>query len=194
MVSAKRCETNELLMPTLVERAWAAGLFDGEGSFSAKGMSMKNAFRPRATMSLTDKRLLCKFVRIVGVGKIAAIPPRQLTHKPAWQWWTSEREFYDVLTVLKPYLSTQKLADAQSAIQCRKDHIERCTVQRPCKLCTRPFRPPYKKSAWKQRYCSAFCYSRRHRVLRMKPAALAAWRAAVSHPIAPALLNVKSHD
>lgn len=49
------------------EIAWAAGLFEGEGSFDH---SAGNAHRPRATMSLTDQDVLERFMRAVGVGTI----------------------------------------------------------------------------------------------------------------------------
>jgi len=64
--------------------AWAAGLFEGEGSFSLinyPGISRGI----KASMCSTDEDVLHRFCRIVNVGRVGG-PYKNSTHKPYWRW------------------------------------------------------------------------------------------------------------
>jgi len=134
------------------EIAWAAGLFEGEGSFDH---SAGNAHRPRATMSLTDQDVLERFMRAVGVGTIGPSKRRASHHKEAWQWWTNEAEFHVVYALLKPWLGPRRTQAAEAAIKARADHISKSTELRQCVCCGEEFAPPsFTKGSWKQNRCA----------------------------------------
>lgn len=65
-----------------VELAWAAGLFEGEGSFC---MPTK-ARTPVASIVSTDEDVIRKFKSIVGVGNIIGPYTYNDGYKPRWQW------------------------------------------------------------------------------------------------------------
>lgn len=77
-------------LPSVSERAWAAGLFEGEGCFGLyRANTGRHAYQyPRAEMTTTDEDVLRKFHEIVGVGGITGphIDPRKPTYKPKWHW------------------------------------------------------------------------------------------------------------
>jgi hypothetical protein len=71
------------------EIAWAAGLFEGEGSVGCWG-ARKSL---RAVMYTTDRDVLEKFVSVVGIGRISDRPrkprPSNLAKKDQWCWTAS---------------------------------------------------------------------------------------------------------
>lgn len=98
---------------TAVEFAWAAGLFEGEGSFFCRTEPGHNA--KRMTFSMTDEDVVRKFHRIVGVGKVYGprwqqrngerIPNR----KPYW-CWTLDRweDLWPLVEEMLPYLGKRQ--------------------------------------------------------------------------------------
>ena len=135
------------------EIAWAAGLFEGEGCFDH---SAGNAHRPRATMSLTDKDVLERFMAAVGAGTMGPSKRRAGHHKEAWQWWTNEAEFHIVYALLKPWLGPRRIAAAEAAIQARAEHIAASTALRACICCGNDFAPlSFTKGSRKQNRCAA---------------------------------------
>lgn len=136
------------------EIAWAAGLFEGEGCFD-HSPSGGNAHRPRATMSLTDRDVLERFMRAVGAGSMGPSKQRAAHHKEAWQWWTSEDEFHVVYALLKPWLSPRRIAAAEAALAARAAHIASSVSPRACVCCGEVFTPrAFTKSSWKQNRCA----------------------------------------
>ncbi len=148
------CTTNYFLnMTNEVDHAWAAGLFEGEGSFDH---SAGNAHRPRATMSLTDKDILERFMAAVGAGTMGPSKRRAAHHKEAWQWWTNEAEFHIVYAAMKPWLGLRRVAAAEAAIKARSDHIAASIAPRRCICCGTTFTPSaFTKGSRKQNRCSA---------------------------------------
>lgn len=132
--------------------AWAAGLFEGEGCFDH---SAGTAHRPRATMSLTDRDVLERFMSAVGVGVMGPSKRRAAHHKEAWQWWTTETEFHAAYALLRPWLSPRRVAAAEAAIKARAEHIAKSTALRVCVCCAEEFAPrSFTKGSWKQNRCS----------------------------------------
>lgn len=146
-------------MPTEIEIAWAAGLFEGEGCFDASGG--QHAHRPRATMSLVDTDVLDKFVRIVGVGKVVPITPRQATHQWAWQWYTTEEEFYVVANMLRPHLGKRRAQAIDDCIAKRAAYVQLKTTPVPCKVCSKIFERAFVKGK-PVLFCSTICRVRRN--------------------------------
>jgi hypothetical protein len=137
-----------------VEVAWAAGLFEGEGCFDS---SPSMAFRPRASMSLTDYDVILRFHEIVGVGKICVIPPRKEIHKIAWQWYTNSDEFFHVYELFKSYLGVRRNERALECMKLRVDYVKLVTKERACPNCGKIFQPAFSKASKKRKWCSNKC-------------------------------------
>lgn len=101
-------------MPSAEEVAWAAGLFEGEGWFTA-GRSIGKAGVRRVTgqagLASTDKDVLDRFARIVGVGRVNPKIPNGYGHKAQWVWMAqSIAEFAYVVNLLGPFLGERRTA------------------------------------------------------------------------------------
>lgn len=147
--------------PSDVERAWLAGLFEGEGciSFSKSKHVFKNGQKstnvyPVLVIASTDLDVIEKFGQLVGFGRIYG--PYWLKHstKPQWHWRGSgwlvinalwriigdhlgnrrQGRFKEVLSMepAKPVSSTQLNCEAPS-LQSYRRHLKQNTV--PCEAC-----------------------------------------------------------
>lgn len=91
--------------------AWAAGLFEGEGSFS----STKRTRQIR--MGMTDLDVLERFQRIVRVGKVYGPRNKQEGRKPMYDW--ASMKWDDICYVIElfwPFLSPRRRAAAQTIL------------------------------------------------------------------------------
>ncbi len=93
-------------MPNPIDAAWAAGLFEGEGTFHAL-----HGRYPRASMSSTDHDVMMRFVAIVGVGTLAGpiVDSRFPDRKPLWRWnTTNAQDFVRLAALLEPQLGSRR--------------------------------------------------------------------------------------
>lgn len=139
-------------MTTQAEKAWAAGLFEGEGSCLVGGSGNR---QPRVQMVMTDREPITRFQRIVGCGQVASYPSYS-GHKPTWRWNVQGQE--DVLAVLAllwPWLSPRRQEQAAEVIEraskmndgrgyCKRGHdlsdpvhlyVHKKTGKRHCRTC-----------------------------------------------------------
>ena len=118
-------------MPSDVNLAYIAGLFDGEGSVSHKQYMRKrsNNKKPYPTRSIrmeiamTDKSILVWLHEVLGVGTVN--PKRYKTKytvcwKKQWRWRCQHRDAYYVARLLWPYAHVklhkiQKIIDHYSS-------------------------------------------------------------------------------
>jgi hypothetical protein len=101
-----------------LEVAWAAGLFEGEGSVYV--CKVGDRTRAGVELSSTDEDVILKFVSIIGFGKIAKRerPP----HKTHWRWYLYNRdEIIEVIELLLPYLGERRTIDAEKALAKAKE-------------------------------------------------------------------------
>lgn len=144
-------------MSSIVDVAWAAGLFEGEGCFDCKC----GALRPRASMQLTDLDVLQKFVKVVGTGTIRTAKRKHAHHKPTWQWYTDERGFRKLLSMFRPFLGKRRLATAEDCVARRAVLVAEVTKSRTCATCGVPFIPKFNKVSRRRKYCSTACCAAR---------------------------------
>lgn len=111
----------------IVERAWAAGFFDGEGYVgrnSAGGRKPIPATRKRLTCSIaqTDRFVLDRFQSIVKVGKVRGpYQHKNRTHTPYYQWTANNKgETEVVFEILGSFLSPIKFSQFVTAIEVNK--------------------------------------------------------------------------
>lgn len=82
--------------------AWAAGLFDGEGSISIVGN------RVQTVIEMTDLDLLERVQKNFG-GKIYKLKTRQEHWKQAWRWQiSSTKKAVEFLEIIYPYLGVRR--------------------------------------------------------------------------------------
>ena len=114
-------KTTPRYAPTDLERAWAAGLFEGEGSICLKrtGNRKKTGERrtncyPRLSLSSTDRDVLDKFVIIMGVGTvmIKSTPTEKPHWKPAWTWDVTAASARHAIALMFTHLGTRRRTKA----------------------------------------------------------------------------------
>lgn len=128
-----------------VEIAWAAGVFEGEGSVTSTGRSAA-----RASVEMSDLDVLERLQHILG-GRVNGPRQRGPRRKPMYRWEVSSRgEVLLVLRLLLPWLGDRRRARAEEVIA----HI--LYGQRECcPICGEEF-----DSARGRTVCSRRCYER----------------------------------
>ena len=109
------------------ERAYIAGLFDGEGCVSYKQYNRKRAHNKKAyptwqirlEIAMTDKSVLVWLNEILGVGTVGE--KRYKTKytkgwKRQWRWRCSHRDAFYVCCLIRPWTHV-KLPEIQKIIQ-----------------------------------------------------------------------------
>jgi hypothetical protein len=74
-------------MPTNEQIAWAAGLFEGEGTITLNGVAQA----PRMKLSMTDFDVVRKFYDIVGEGHLCIWRSKNPKHKAQLCWYTGRK-------------------------------------------------------------------------------------------------------
>lgn len=87
--------------------AWAAGLFEGEGTIGTQ--TQNGRVRIRMALATTDHDILLRFQRIVGCGNITGPKWREKSTKPIWIWTvTSQDDIAKVSLLFSPYLGDRR--------------------------------------------------------------------------------------
>jgi intein/homing endonuclease len=90
------------------EAAWLAGFFDGEGCL-CNYRAARATFPYRLTLPNTCLISVKRCLFISGAGSIIKKKKYVSRHKQQWIWQVSrQKEIFDVLTQLSPYLVTKK--------------------------------------------------------------------------------------
>lgn len=99
--------------------SWAAGLFEGEGSFPRTGGKEKASNYPIATLQMTDEGPVRRFMSVVEVGSIIHIPisKNNPAYKPMWRWKVHGFEKTQaVVAFLWPWLDCRRRARAKDML------------------------------------------------------------------------------
>lgn len=132
--------------------AWAAGLFEGEGSF----VPLRND-RFLVTIAMIDRDVLERFQSIMG-GTLS-----RTNHRATQQVWRLDiRRADDVLRVaelMRPQLGIRRRARLDELVEAFKARIDEATRARTCANCGREFRPRFTANAERQLYCTRLCTS-----------------------------------
>ena len=97
-------------MASAEEIAWAAGLFEGEGSISRFGRSGK--FDLRVSLNMTDEDVVRRFDAIVDGGKVYGPYSSYRGHKPIWSWVAHGDAGHDVVDLIGSWLSPRRVSQA----------------------------------------------------------------------------------
>jgi len=141
--------------------AWAAGLFEGEGSIVSYMVTNRkppwsSSYRRRLlTLKMTDEDVVRRFHQIVGAGRVSAL--KRSTKYPHWkpQWaWECTRwdEIENILRRFLPYLGNRRRDAAEYSVahpahlpqtHCKRGHeftmtntyVHPKSGSRSCRLC-----------------------------------------------------------
>jgi len=88
----------------LADLAWAAGLFEGEGSMSVSRIEDKRyitgeSFKGSARLTMTDLDVVERFHAIVGLGQVNG-PYQRGEYQPIWVWNTARFEHVQALIAM----------------------------------------------------------------------------------------------
>ena len=109
-------------MRTREDLAWAAGLFEGEGSFSYSKHTggTGRQVQARAELAMTDEDVVRRFHQIIGIGAVDSkhTPSMQAAgHKPQWRWrvWSYE-QIQAVVAMFWPWLGQRRRGRAKEVL------------------------------------------------------------------------------
>jgi hypothetical protein len=105
-------------MATTTQRAWAAGIYEGEGTCGAYKERDTNHYSARIAINMNDEDVLLKFCEIVGVGKVYGPYKRKATNGYFWTYqvtgWSAMRHIY---RMFKPWLFPRRIEQFERALQ-----------------------------------------------------------------------------
>jgi intein/homing endonuclease len=92
----------------MVELAYLAGLFDGEGSigFRTRGAGKKTR-RLKLQVRMTDERLIRLFLDRFG-GSFTTEIPKNPKHSQCWVWSVTDKKARETYAQLEPFLILKK--------------------------------------------------------------------------------------
>jgi hypothetical protein len=145
------------------DEAWAAGLFEGEGSFG-----LRSNGTVLLTLGSTDKDVIERFRTVIATGRISSQPPgRNRRRKRLWRVDVIQvDEVLRVINVLYPWLGARRRARADEAVAVLNWRIDTATAERACPFCGGHFRPPFTPNAARTRFCRRLCERRWHQKRR----------------------------
>jgi len=89
------------------ELAYAAGLFDGEGSISLVRQHGNRWQSPQVAVASTDYEVL-EWFRIRFGGGIVTKQPRMSNHSVSYDWRLTDRRALEFLKLIRPYLVIER--------------------------------------------------------------------------------------
>jgi hypothetical protein len=90
----------------MAEVAWAAGLFEGEGSFVTNGH--RALLYPRAQLATVDRDVLDHFLAVMRIGKIYTFRRKTVTGKTVHRWSADGPQVEGVAVLLWPWLGQRR--------------------------------------------------------------------------------------
>lgn len=94
-------------MVDIQELAYAAGLFDGEGSISLVRSRRNRTHSPQVSIASTDYEVVDWFRERFG-GSIVTKQPRMSNHSVSYDWRLTDRRALAFLEVIRPYLVIER--------------------------------------------------------------------------------------
>lgn len=100
-----------------IDTAWAIGLFEGEGCIVIN-RRYTGRYDVRLDMTMTDRDVMERFVRIFGSGHIIVKPPKQERYKVAYHWTCGRMDVVEgALIAWLPLLGERRAAKANEALE-----------------------------------------------------------------------------
>lgn len=99
--------------------AWAAGLFEGEGTIYLQRVNYRDKayVYPRVALSMTDEDVVRAFCDAVGRGRVHGPYRQKGARKNIWQWSAFNNDACLVLDDLLPWLGNRRRAKAMQVVR-----------------------------------------------------------------------------
>lgn len=94
-------------MVDIKELAYAAGLFDGEGSISLIRHRENRTHSPQVSIASTDYEVVHWFQERFG-GSVVTKQPRMSNHSVSYDWRLTDRRALAFLEIIRPYLVIER--------------------------------------------------------------------------------------
>ena len=94
-------------MVDVEELAYAAGLFDGEGSISLVRHRDNRTHSPQVSVASTDYEVVIWFQKRFG-GSVVTKQPRMSNHSVSYDWRLTDRRALAFLELIRPYLVIER--------------------------------------------------------------------------------------
>ncbi len=95
-------------MANEVTKAWAAGIFDGEGYVTRRKHTRGCKTQPFARVENTDRRILDALAKHYGGTVRLAVRKNRPNNKPCFYWQLCNKKCTFFLTEIEPYLISKK--------------------------------------------------------------------------------------
>jgi hypothetical protein len=96
---------------------WAAGVFEGEGSFGIYNRQKEKNKYPNAVMSMTDEDVMRSFLSVVMIGTLRGPYTRKEVSRPIWRWEVTRRSHFCFFAqTMIPYLHSRRLEQLQRVV------------------------------------------------------------------------------
>lgn len=109
-----RCRPSRVREMSEVEKAWLAGLLEGEGSFMRLDRASRPGERPRLSCIMSDLDIIQRLADVTGVGIVKLHPTRddnRLGKKPLYSWITTRHaEVRDICHAIRPHMGERRRA------------------------------------------------------------------------------------
>ena len=100
-----------------VEHAWAAGLFEGEGSVTTQPSGTRGRLRVRFSLATTDEDVILRFQRVLGCGTVRGPFMKKGALKPQWSYYAGRAEHVQhIAAILRPYLGSRRSAKLEECL------------------------------------------------------------------------------
>lgn len=121
-----------------VEIAWAAGLFEGEGSITIQRSGDRGRLRVRFTLAMTDEDVVRRFQCILGCGSVYGPKMKKGATKPQWTYYVGRPEqIQRIAGLFRPYLGERRLAKLDECLSAYSAQPPRGNWQREKTHCPR---------------------------------------------------------
>ncbi len=93
-----------------VEKAWLAGIIEGEGSFYTSKRKVKEGFvlHARVEVQMTDEDVIRRIHELTGVGYVMERNKRHSHWKQAWRWGVSGIPALRIMKAILPYMHSRR--------------------------------------------------------------------------------------
>lgn len=109
-------------MPSTDEIAWAAGLFEGEGTWGVYHRSRGPSLVIQAALGMTDRDVVETFCRIVGMGTVKVRDKQRGNRKTVYVWSCGEAASVRALVeMFRPWLGERRMERGEEILRLGAD-------------------------------------------------------------------------
>jgi hypothetical protein len=94
----------------LMDRSWAAGLFEGEGCICIHSAGSRRYVMLAVVLTMTDRAAVEEFASIVG-GSVRAEKIKNRDHRQAFTWQRRGSSAAEFLRLIQPYVRTSRVRE-----------------------------------------------------------------------------------